>query len=64
MEHKFILLGIFITFFPVNVRKLTLDIFEYEKVTLVTLGGGQAYFGKTPKFSRFLIMMPFLNQPE
>ena len=33
MEHKFILVGIFITIFPVNVRKLTLDIFEYEKVT-------------------------------
>ena len=24
-------------------------------------GGGQAYFGKTPKFSRFLIMTPPLN---
>ena len=24
-------------------------------------GGGQAHFGKTPKFSRFLIMMPPLS---
>ena len=34
------LLEIFMTFFPVNVRKFTLDISEYEKVTLVTLRGG------------------------
>ena len=28
------------TFFPVSVRKFTLDIFIYQKVTLVTLGQG------------------------
>ena len=28
------------TFFPVSVRKFTLDIFIYQKVTLVTLGRG------------------------
>ena len=43
------------TFSPVNVRKLTLDISEYEKVTLVTLVGGVKI--------AFLAVTSFVNGP-